>query len=106
VKKYVLTAAVYEKPGNRGIWCVEAVDMMGSEEVFVTVFAGPNAQLRAMEYARAKFERVEADFDPCPRAPALDRPPRNAGGTGHWQSGGLGPIIEIGRQDPRRLLSS
>jgi hypothetical protein len=97
VKKYVLTAAVYEKPGNRGIWCVEAVDMMGSVEVFVTVFAGPNAQLRAMEYARAKYERVETDFESYPRTPALARPPRHAGGAGPWQSGGLGIIIDAER---------
>ena len=100
MKKYVLTAAVYEKQSNRGIWCVEAIDMMGSEEVFVTLFAGPNARLRAMEYARAKFEKVETDLDLCPRTPAFARPIHRAGDAGPWRSGGPGPMIDVDRQDP------
>lgn len=48
-------AVVYPCQACPGNWVVEAVDWLGDGGVFTTVFAGPDAESRAVEYAQMKF---------------------------------------------------
>jgi hypothetical protein len=45
---------VMESRGVAGEWRVEAINFAGDGEVYVTIFAGPDAQARAIEYATWK----------------------------------------------------
>jgi len=40
-------------------WRVEAIDEASEGEVYVTIFSGPEAQVRAEEYAAWKADQVE-----------------------------------------------
>src|SRR5947207_2330556 len=106
VQKYLLTAAVYEEPNDHGAWCVEAIDMVGSRGVFVTLFAGPDAKVRAFEYARAKYETVDTDYDPGVPRPPLGRPLRRFSDAAYRRSGRPAPSndAELPMPLPRRLL--
>jgi hypothetical protein len=44
-----------------GTFVVEAIDMAGKGEVYMTTFTGPDAEMRAHEYAAEKFESVSLD---------------------------------------------
>ena len=106
MQKYLLTAAVYEQPNDRGTWCVEAIDMVGSRGVFVTLFAGPDAKVRAFEYARAKYEAVETDYDPRSARALLDRPLRRFSDAAYRrpERQAASNDADLPRPVPRRLL--
>lgn len=106
LQKYLLTAAVYEQPNDRGAWCVEAIDMVGSRGVFVTLFAGPDAKIRAFEYARAKYETVDTNYDPSAAPPPLGRPLRRFSDAAYRRSGRPAPSndADLPKPLPRRLL--
>ena len=106
MQKYLLTAAVYEEPNDRGAWCVEAIDMVGSRGSFVTLFAGPDAKVRAFEYARAKYQAVDLNFDPSTARPSAGRPLRRFSEAAFRGSGRPTPSndAELPRPVPRRLL--
>jgi hypothetical protein len=106
VQKYLLTAGVYEQPNDRGAWCVEAIDMVGSRGVFVTLFAGPDAKVRAFEYARAKYETVDTAYDPSATPPPLGRPLRRFSDAAYRRSGRPAPSndTDLPKALPRRLL--
>jgi hypothetical protein len=106
VQKYLLTAAVYEQPSDRGTWCVEAIDMVGSRGVFVTLFAGPDSKVRAFEYARAKYEAVKSDYDPSSTRTALDRPLRRFSDAAYRRTALLPASndADLPSPAPRRLL--
>jgi hypothetical protein len=42
-------------------WVVWALDPSGDGGIFATVFSGPYAERRAIEYARAKFREFRLD---------------------------------------------
>ena len=106
LQKYLLTAAVYEEPNDRGAWCVEAIDMVGSRGAFVTLFAGPDAKIRAFEYARAKYEAVDTTYDPSIARPTPGRPLRRFSDAAYRRSGGAAPSNDahMPRPLPLRLL--
>jgi hypothetical protein len=106
VQKYLLTAAVYEQPSDRGTWRVEAIDMVGSRGVFVTLFAGPDSKVRAFEYARAKYEAVDSNYDPSSTRKPLGQPVRRFSDAAYRRS--ERPVAsndaDLPAPAPRRLL--
>jgi hypothetical protein len=48
-------------------WVVESVDSNGSGETYVTVFSGPQAKVRALEYATQKYPGFELRSSDRPR---------------------------------------
>ena len=63
-----LTAEVYRAAADLSDWVVWASAPYGDGEVYVTTFAGPDAEQRALEYAAAKFAgllRHEPDQQQC-----------------------------------------
>lgn len=48
-------AKVYPHPQEPGDWMVGALDSSGDGGIYTTVFSGPNAKERALEYAQAKY---------------------------------------------------
>lgn len=59
MRKSILPAIVYERRQQPGCWGVEAIDNAGDGVIFLTVFSGPEAKARAVEYAGYKYDRVE-----------------------------------------------
>ena len=68
VQRVAAFAIVYKGFVGEEDWVVETLDSRGDGGIYVTVFAGPQAQERALEYAEEKYSGVEV------RSP--DRPPR------------------------------
>lgn len=68
VRRVAAFAIVYKGYVGEEDWVVETLDSHGDGGIYVTVFAGPQAQERALEYAEEKYSGVEV------RSP--DRPPR------------------------------
>jgi hypothetical protein len=68
VSRVAAFAIVYKGYVGEDDWVVETLDSHGDGGIYVTVFAGPQAQERALEYAEEKYSGVEVR-DP-------DRPPR------------------------------
>ena len=60
-------AVVYQGYVNQDDWVVEALDSHGDGGIYVTVFVGPQAKERALEYAGEKYSGVEVR--------TRDRPP-------------------------------
>jgi hypothetical protein len=56
-----LRAVVYEQHDKDAddAWAVEAIAENGQGDIFTTVFYGPHARERAVEYAHAKYETIE-----------------------------------------------
>jgi hypothetical protein len=52
----------FEDKRNRGEWRVEAIDFDDEGKVYVTIFSGPQAQMRAEEYA-ALMNKQESRMD-------------------------------------------
>ena len=50
-----LTVKVIERRNAPGEWGVEAINMAGDGEVYITIFSGPSAKARAAEYAEIKY---------------------------------------------------
>ena len=50
-----LDVAVEERKDAPGVWVVEAIDYDNEGTAFVTTFGGPDAELRAREYATFKY---------------------------------------------------
>lgn len=48
-------ATVYKGDVDPEDWVVEAIDSSGDGGIYVTVFSGPLARERAVEYAREKY---------------------------------------------------
>ena len=80
--------------------------MVGSRGVFVTLFAGPDAKIRAFEYARAKYETVDTDYDPSTAPSPLGRPLRRFSDAAYRRTGRPAPSndADLPRPLPRRLL--
>lgn len=75
-------AEVYKGDVNPDDWVVWASDLNGDGEIVVAIFAGVDAEVRAVEYAEAKFAEVlrhAPDQRPCRL-----HPPRS-------EHGGLSP---------------
>lgn len=53
-----LNAEVVKRRDTPGAWGVEAIDIGGDGQCFVTIFAGPQARERAVEYAHVKYASV------------------------------------------------
>jgi hypothetical protein len=51
-----LQVSVVERNGQPGVWSVEAIDMADDGDVYQAIFHGPEAEKRAREYARFKYE--------------------------------------------------
>lgn len=54
-----LIAVVVERKDAPGLWGVEAICVDGDGECYLTVFSGPDAQHRAVEYATVKYADVQ-----------------------------------------------
>jgi hypothetical protein len=52
-------AVVYQGYLGDDDWVVEALDSHGDGGIYATVFAGPSAKERALEYAEEKYSGVE-----------------------------------------------
>ena len=50
-----MAVEVFEKPEAPGEWAVEALDTDHDGGIDVTIFAGPQAENRAQEYAAWKY---------------------------------------------------
>lgn len=50
-----LEVEVVERRDAPGTWAVEAIDHGSEGEIYLAVFAGPDAQGRAREYAAMKY---------------------------------------------------
>jgi hypothetical protein len=48
-------ATVYQSERDSTDWCVGSLDSSGEGSIFTTVFLGPFARERALEYAREKY---------------------------------------------------
>lgn len=68
IRRVAAFAIVYKGYVGENEWVVETLDSHGDGGIYVTVFAGPQAKERALEYAEEKYSGVEV------RTP--DRPPR------------------------------
>jgi len=80
--------------------------MVGSRGVFMTIFAGPDAKIRAFEYARAKYKTVDTNYDPSVAPPPLSRPLRRFSNAAYRRTGRPAPSndADLARPLPRRLL--
>ena len=61
-------AIVYQGYLDDDDWVVEALDSQGDGGIYATVFSGPSAKERALEYAGEKYSGVEVR--------KRDRPPQ------------------------------
>lgn len=59
VRRVAAFAIVYKGYVGEEDWVVETLDSHGDGGIYVTVFAGPQAQERALEYAEEKYSGVE-----------------------------------------------
>lgn len=55
LKRIAAVAAVYKGGGGPEDWVVETIDSTGDDGICVTVFVGPDAKERAIEYASEKY---------------------------------------------------
>ena len=53
-----LTAEVMQRDERPETWAIEAIDEKGDGEVYVTLFTGPFAKERALDYAAVAYQRV------------------------------------------------
>jgi hypothetical protein len=60
-------AIVYQGYINDDDWVVESLDSHGDGGIYVTVFVGPQAKARALEYAGEKYSGVEVRMRDQPR---------------------------------------
>jgi hypothetical protein len=68
LRRVAAFAIVYKGYVGEEDWVVETLDSHGDGGIYVTVFAGPLAKERALEYAEEKYSGVEVRN--------RDRPPR------------------------------
>ena len=54
-KQNELEVSVVELNDGTGGWMVEAIDMPNDGNIYQAIFAGPEAEKRAREYARFKY---------------------------------------------------
>lgn len=59
VRRVAAFAIVYKGYVGEEDWVVETLNSHGDGGIYVTVFAGPQAQERALEYAEEKYSGVE-----------------------------------------------
>jgi hypothetical protein len=59
LRRVAAFATVYQGYVTRDDWVVESFDADGSGEVYITVFSGPHARERAIEYAEEKYPGFE-----------------------------------------------
>lgn len=50
-----LIAEVVERRDEPGCWGIEAIDVAGDGQIYMTLFSGPDARDLAIEYATAKY---------------------------------------------------
>ena len=58
LRRVAAVATVYQGDLSPDDWVVTSIDSGGDGGIFVTVFSGPLARNRAMEYAREKYSRL------------------------------------------------
>lgn len=51
-------AEVYKDDPQPGDWMVSSLAKSGDGGIYCTIFAGPDARARAIEYAEAKYDEV------------------------------------------------
>lgn len=59
VRRVAALATVFPDTDEPGAWVVGALDASGDGGMYFTVFAGPDAEERAIEYAEAKYAGLE-----------------------------------------------
>jgi hypothetical protein len=59
MKQINLPAEVVERDSTPETWAVEAIDVDGDGDVYVSLFSGPKARARAVEYAEEKYAAVK-----------------------------------------------
>jgi hypothetical protein len=59
LRRVAAFAIVYQGHLNDEDWVVEALDSDGDGGIYATVFSGPLAKERALEYAEEKYSGVE-----------------------------------------------
>lgn len=59
VRRVAAVAIVYQGYISEADWVVEALDSHGDGGIYTTVFSGPSAKERALEYAGEKYSGVE-----------------------------------------------
>jgi hypothetical protein len=59
LRRVAAVATVYQGDVGPDDWVVEALDSTGDGGIFVTIFAGPLARERALEYAQEKYSGLE-----------------------------------------------
>lgn len=65
IRRVAAFATVYQGFLSPDDWVVETLDSAGDGGVYVTVFFGPKAKERALEYAEEKYSGVQVrDADP------------------------------------------
>jgi hypothetical protein len=68
LRRVAAFATVYQGYVSVDDWVVESFDSEGSGEPYITVFSGPKAKERAIEYATEKYPGFELrSSDPPPR---------------------------------------
>lgn len=68
MNRIAATAEVYKAAADLSDWVVWASTPEADGEVFVTTFSGPDAEIRALEYAALKYaglQRHEPDRQQC-----------------------------------------
>ena len=50
-----LNVEICERKDAPGVWAVEALNLQGDGECYLTLFSGPNAKGRAIEYRDWKY---------------------------------------------------
>jgi hypothetical protein len=58
IARVAALATVYPSARDPADWCVESLDSSGEGSIYTTVFLGPFARDRALEYAREKYSGV------------------------------------------------
>lgn len=51
-----MEVGIVERRDIPGAWAVEAINVAGDGEIYLTVFSGPDAKDRAEEYAAMKYQ--------------------------------------------------
>jgi hypothetical protein len=68
LRRVAAFATVYQGYVSPDDWVIETLDSTGDGGVYITVFSGPKARERALEYAEEKYSGVQLrEPEPPPR---------------------------------------
>lgn len=59
LRRVASVATVYPAEDGSAAWVVSALDSSGDGGIFDTIFSGPEARTRALEYAREKYAGLQ-----------------------------------------------